>query len=232
MGLIQSRSARRRLGNGRRSVRVIVAAMIVATLASCSGSDGGEASSPGSSAGSAPGAATGNAPGSTGGPAATAAATGVAAPKLAVLASRDAADKETPIRVELNELRVEGRLTKLTFTARNLAPVPPAGRSPDRWQIGAFFNDGINQKNIVDSSYDTFSVDGVYLLDPAAGKRYLAARNATQECVCSGNLASTLVSPGSGAVLTSLYAALPAGVNSVNVFVPGAGSFDGVAVSR
>jgi hypothetical protein len=210
----------------RPATTLLLAAVVVLSslgLAACSGDDDPSPATPtGARASSAAGQ-----------PAATATATAAeTAPPaaLAVLASADGTAKETPLRLEVNELRVEGRVTRLTFTVRNLSPVVP-GQSPDRWQIATFFNDGLNQKKGATPD-DTFSVDGVYLLDSAGGRRYLAARNATQGCVCSGNLAGTLVSAGTGVVLTSVFAALPAGVESVDVVVPGFAPFTKLAVSR
>jgi hypothetical protein len=195
----------------------LLAVTVVLALAACSG-DGDEPSTGGSST-------------RAGAPAGTPAGQPSSAPALAVLASRDAVFQEIPIRVELNELRVEGRVTRLAFTARNLAPVEP-GRTPVRWQIATFFDDGINQTQRAASPDDTYSADGVYLLDGANAKRYLAARNADRGCVCSSALAGAFVSPGSGVVLTSFFAALPAGVTAVDVDVPGFGSFGAVPVSR
>lgn len=202
----------------------LLAALVFLTLAGCSGDD--EPSGDRSSRAPAPTSAGGP----TAGPGGSASAV-PAAPGLAVLASRDASVKELPVRVEVNELRVEGRVTRLTFTARNLEPLVP-GQPAKRWQIAAFFNDGLDQKKAGASPDDTFSVDGVYLLDAAGGKRYLAARNAGQGCVCSGDLSRTFVSPSSGVVLTTLFAALPAGVGAVDVVVPGFGSFNAVPVNR
>ncbi len=230
---VRRRQVRVRPGRVRPGVGLIVTAILALVVAACSGEDGG--SDPGGTRPSAAGqsgsnsGASGSAT-SSGAPATSGSATAGGEASLAVLASRDGTDKETPIRVDLNELRVEGRVTRLTFTARNRAPVVP-GQSPRRWQITTFFNDGINQKTGV-SADDAFSVDGVYLLDPAGAKRYLAARNASNGCVCSGDLGNTFVSPGSGVVLTTLFAALPAGVDSVDVVVPRVGSFNDVAVSR
>ncbi len=34
---------------------------------------------------------------------------------------------------------VEGRLTRLTFTARNQAEPAAAGEVPDKWQVATFF---------------------------------------------------------------------------------------------
>jgi hypothetical protein len=231
MGMVGGRPARPWVGTRRGAgvprgagvLRRAAVLLVVLGLVSCSGDD--EPSQDANPAGTAP-AASGTA-GSTPG-------TGSAvppAPALPVLASRDASVKEIPVRVDLNELLVEGRVTRLTFTARNLEPLVP-GRTPKRWQIAAFFNDGLDQKKTGASPDDTFSVDGVYLVDGAGAKRYLAARNASQGCVCSGDLSRTFVSPSSGVVLTTLFAALPAGVNAVDVVVPGFGSFNGVKVSR
>jgi hypothetical protein len=202
-------------------VGLILAAIVISTVTACSGDDGGTPSTSTSAA-----AAGSVSPAAAGSPSPAAAASA-----LPSLASRDATVHELPVRVDLNELRVEGRLTRLTFTARNLAPTAEPGQAPRRWQIGMFFNDGIYQEPGA-ATDDTFSVDGVYLLDTSGAKRYLAARNAAKGCVCSSNLSSTFVSPGSGVVLTTVFAALPAEVTSVDVVVPGFGSFNGVAVSR
>ncbi|HST84689.1 MAG TPA: hypothetical protein VLL08_23325 [Kineosporiaceae bacterium] len=206
--------------SSQRGSALILAAILISTVAACSGDDGDSPSS--STSASAPISRSSAAAGSP---------SAAAAPALPVLVSRDATVKELPIRVDLNELRVEGRVTRLTFTARNLAPEAVPGRAPRRWQIGTFFNDGINQQTGA-APDDAFSVDGVYLLDAGGAKRYLAARNAAKGCVCSGNLSSTFVSPGSGVVLTTVFAALPTEVTSVDVVVPGFGSFNGLAVSR
>jgi len=197
-----------------RSGQTAMAAAAAALLLAVTGCSGDSGASPPASSGTASGAST-----------ATASAS------LPVLASRDASVKELPVRVDINELRVEGQVTRLTFTARNLAPVV-AGQTSDRWQIGTFFNDGVTQTKSGGAPDDAFSVDGVYLLDSAGAKRYLAARNAAHGCVCSGDLSNTFVSPASGVVLTTLFAALPADVDSVDVDVPGFGSFNGVKVSR
>jgi hypothetical protein len=210
---------------GNRLSAALLAALVVVSLAGCSGDD-----EPGNGTPTGP-AASGSAPGGGGATPGSTASAAPAAPALPVLASRDTSVKEIPIRVEVNELRVEGRVTRLTFTARNLEPLVP-GTAPKRWQIATFFNDGLDQKKAGASPDDSFSVDGVYLLDSAGAKRYLAARNAAQGCVCSGGLSSTFVSPGSGVVLTTVFAALPAGVEQVDVVVPGFGSFNGVKVSR
>lgn len=203
------------MGMVRRLVGLTVAAMLSVALTACSGDDGGSSEAP--TTGSSAGAAIVSAP--------------PGSPALPVLASRDASAKELPIRVDVNELRVEGRVTRLTFTARNLATVEP-GESPDRWQITDFFSDGISQRKEGAAPDDAFSVDGVYLLDSAGAKRYLAARNAAKGCVCSGDLSDTFVSPGTAVVLTTIFAALPEGVDKVDVVVPRVGSFNGVAVSR
>jgi hypothetical protein len=215
-----ARTGVRSTGDLRRSVTVLAAGLVlVSALTGCSGDEekpappNGSATSAGPSAGAGPTASTG--------PAA----------ELPVLVGRDAKVKDVPIRVDLNELTVEGRVTRLTFTARNLAPVVP-GQSSNPWQIATFFNDGLDQKKAAAGPDDAFSVDGVYLVDRAGAKRYLAARNADQGCVCSGNLSNTFVGPSSAVVLTTVFAALPAGVDTVDVVVPGFGPFSAVPVSR
>ena len=150
---------------------------------------------------------------------------------LPVLAAKEKRARSIPLRVSLNELRVTGRLTRLVFTATNL--LEPG--SSNSWQIANSFGDNVSQMRSDDSreyTQDYASVDGVYLIDPAAGKRYLAARTKDGACVCSDNLSSTLVDAGNSIVLNVLFQALPAEVRKIDVYVPGFGTFEDVQVAR
>lgn len=154
------------------------------------------------------------------------------APALPVLASRKSSAGDIPIQVELNQLRVQGRVTELTFTARSLLPEKSTSGASRSWQIANFFSDGVYQQKQGSQSEDSFSVDGVYLLDPVGAKRYLAARTASGGCVCSGDLVGTFVNEEQAVVLATVFSALPANVNVVNVYVPKLGIFEDVPVTR
>ena len=135
------------------------------------------------------------------------------------------------IQVDLNEVRASGLLMQVTFTARNLAPATEPALNPlpdaDKWQIAGSFSDGMS------AGADTAdTADGVYLLDPVNGRRYLPSRTTGGACVCSSGLAASLVRPGGTEVVTATFGAPPAEVTTVDVVVPGTPAFTGVQVSR
>jgi hypothetical protein len=202
----------------------LLAAAALSTAACTSSSSGSSGSATGSSTGTAASAA---------GAAVASASPGAPAPALPVLGGREATVDGTRLRVDLNELRVEGRITRLNFSVNNLDPDPNPGSSSTRFQIAQHLSDGIFQASGQQTAAgDGDSADGVYLVDTVNAKRYLAARTADGSCVCSTDLANQFVDPGHSLVLTVVYAALPAGVTAVDVDVPGFGSFPQVQVSR
>ena len=121
-------------------------------------------------------------------------------------------------------------MTELTLTARNTAVKSEDGGDPS-WQLADVFSDGITQ-NPASMAQDTFSVDGIYLVDGLGAKRYLPARTASGACVCSGDLAPVVLHAGDSVVLTTFFAALPAGIDTVSVSVPRFGTFDGTQITR
>ena len=131
---------------------------------------------------------------------------GAPAPDLPVLGSLTSSDGDTPVQVDLNEVRASGRVLTIVVTARNL--LPDTARS--NWQIADFFSDGIYQKRPDGTPDSGLTADGIYVIDPANAKRYLVARDPQGECVCSQNLASTFVNAGKGVVLTAVLGAPPA----------------------
>jgi hypothetical protein len=144
---------------------------------------------------------------------------------LPVLATHDIGNAGGKASVDLNEVRVTGKVAQVTFTARN-------DDDSHLWDLGGFFADGVIQwtGSAVDQGHvDQFTVDGVYLIDPVGAKRYLAARAADGSCACSDG---PLLDPGGSATLTVLFAAPPAGVDALDVHIPGAAPFTGAPVSR
>lgn len=151
--------------------------------------------------------------------------------ELPVLATRRTAAGDRAIRVDLNQVRASGQVLEVTFTARNTDP--SGSSSNDRWQVSGFFGNGVyDAAGSSFSDADVFSADGVYVIDTVNAKRYLVARDANSVCVCSGNLAGTSIGPGQGVVLTATFRAPPPEVTTVDVAIPHAGTFAGVAVQR
>ncbi len=204
-------------------VRVVVLTLAVlcpAGLAACSGDDNGDGAKP--TAGSSAGTGATPAVGASPSPGATAA-------DLPVLGSRKTTDGSLPLQVDLNEVRVSGQVMTVTYTMRNLLP----GSSPaGRWQIAEFLDDGLSEKLADGSSELGLTSDGVYVVDSAAAKRYLVARDTEGRCVCSSDLSNAFVGPGQGMVLTGVFGAPPASTTKVDVYVPHAGSFPGITISR
>jgi hypothetical protein len=151
--------------------------------------------------------------------------TGAAAPAGL---SRDAAAKQTKLRITLNELHRAGGLVTLNLTFTNLEPPDPAANPG--YQVAGFFDDGDSNgfKGSVSLSLD--SVDGIYLVDNANKKRYPVARDSTRRCVCSAHLEAVFIAPGESTILSATFGAPPADVQAVDVFVPHAGTFHDVPV--
>ena len=154
--------------------------------------------------------------GSTGGPNT---AQGQPAPTgqngLPVLDYRDGFDDSTPVRVELNDVRVRGQILWVTLTARNTST------GSDSWQIADFFG----PSSALDAS-------GIYLVDSVRAKRYLPGENPDGRCLCSTNLGTVFVDPGQGALITVAFAAPPPEVTDLELWMPGLQPFVGVRPGR
>jgi hypothetical protein len=197
---------------GRRVVAVAGAGLL-SVLAACSGGTDDAGAEPAGSAPPAPSQAVASA---------VAASPGATVASLPVLAGRrfeDAAGGDSfTLNLEVNEVRVVGRTTRLTFTVRN---VGPAGS--DNWTPGGIWASG----------HTSWDVSGVYLIDSVNAKRYLVARaGADEDCICTGSLLAADVNPGQGLLLTATYQALPPGVDTIDVSIPRVGVFTGVPVTR
>lgn len=185
----------------------------------------------------APGASTPAAPGASAAPGTSAApstpagsttpAAGGAPSAQAALASKTADVNGTPARIDLLSVRVAGGLTTVELSVTNTGP-------DKTFQVADSFSDKVTQRDqkADGSPSDDDSVDGVYLIDGANAKRYLPARNAQGSCVCSSGLSATFIRPGQTALFSAVFKALPAEMSNVAIYVPHAGTFDGVPVSR
>ncbi|WNB86075.1 hypothetical protein [Cellulomonas sp. ATA003] len=153
---------------------------------------------------------------------------------LPVLGSRETTAGSTPLRVDLNEVAVSGEVMTVLFTVHNLA------EDTDNWQVGQFFDDGTStapldadgERGEETSTLRAFTTDGVTVVDAVNGMAHRAAYDTAGACACSGGLSNTFVGAGTALVLSTSFAAPPEDVDTVTVQIPGAGSFDGVALTR
>lgn len=147
---------------------------------------------------------------------------------LPVIATRKGAPQSTgeSMEVSLNSVVVNGELMTVTFTARSDAS--------DGWFVGTYFYAGNPNGTAVDTALGGFdpNVDGVYVLDPAAKRRYLVARDKDGECVCSSHVGADMIGPGGEVVLEAVFAAPPSSTATVDVVIPKVGTFAKVPVTR
>ncbi len=136
-----------------------------------------------------------------------------AAPVTGIVAGRTIDDSDgRKITVTPVTLKRQGKLTLLEVAARNEDPAERANIADSLRGSGATF-------------------DEVTLVDPANGKRYIVARDSENRCLCTSFVGGVTVQPGGTAILGAYFAAPPENVTSLNVTMPGAGTFTGVPVS-
>lgn len=98
-------------------------------------------------------------------------------------------------------------------------------------QVKDRFNNGIRDTESSQSTADTFSADGVYVVTPEK-KRYLVGRDAEGICACSGNLSNAFVNEKSSMAFSAVFAAPPAEVTTVDVHIPTVGAFTNIELAR
>lgn len=154
---------------------------------------------------------------------ATASSTVSSLPVIATHKGAAWVDGSSP-HVTLNSVVAAAGLLTVTFSVRSDAAEP--------WSVGSYFYSGDPSSSAADRAVGAFEpvVDGVYVLDPRAKKRYLPARDSDGRCVCSSHL-SSLVPPGSAVVLEVVFAAPPAGTRTVDVVIPRVPTFAKVPVT-
>ncbi|CAA9496585.1 MAG: hypothetical protein AVDCRST_MAG30-1676 [uncultured Solirubrobacteraceae bacterium] len=79
------------------------------------------------------------------------------------------------------------------------------------------------------TSYDAF--DGVALIDPQNRKKYLVARDADGECVCTRELSSAFARPDAPISVQATLTAPPPEVKTVDLYVPKVKTFTKVPVA-
>lgn len=136
-----------------------------------------------------------------------------------VVASRTGTYEDATVRYDLLSLRRTGNLATLRFTATNTSP-GTIDDTEHEWTVLSDLGSGTSH----------YSVDGVYLIDPAHSKKYPTATDSADDCVCSSTSGVTIV-PTQTREFSATFAAPPAEVGTVDVYVPGAGTIENVPVS-
>ncbi len=149
-------------------------------------------------------------------------------PEAGGLASRVGQIDGDAVRLNVTELRRSGSTTALTFELA--VEEPRAGEEEPSPTPGDTFDDGLSEAN-GGKGQESWTVDGVSLVDAANRKRYLVARDSEGVCVCDDGLLSISVEPGSPVVLSATFGAPPADVEAVDVVIPKFGTFKDVPLS-
>lgn len=107
--------------------------------------------------------------------------------------------------------------------------------SSENIQVAQMFSDGIRDKGKDGKptalSADTFSADGVFVTT-SEQKRYLVGRGDDGACACSSNLATANVDAGQTMTFSAVFAAPPEEIDSVDIHIPTAGTFENVSLVR
>lgn len=153
----------------------------------------------------------------------------------AVLASRATSYEGTKAKVDLNQVVVTGDVTTITWTLTNLS-----GKDSLQLVGGLYKDTGVFSDRLVatvpgsdkDVENDLRVADGVYLVDTVNKRRYLPARDSAGVCLCSETPRWETLKPEAAMAFSATYRAIPAGVDTVNVAIPGVGTFVNVPVQR
>jgi len=202
-------------------VRAAVLLLAGAVLAGCGGS-GETKTVTRDGAGAAPG------PQTTTGP--EAAASGASGEKGAAaagpaLAGRDGKIDDSPVRLEIAELKRTSGTTALVLRLTTAAD--------NNAQVASTFDDGIYQKSTApdaDTVIGGSTLDGVYLVDGTNRKKYLVGRDAQNLCTCDSDLGRAFVNVDAPLTLSATFGAPPSDVRAVDVFVPRFGTFKDVSL--
>jgi hypothetical protein len=136
-----------------------------------------------------------------------------------VVASRTGGYDDVNARIDLISVRRSGSLATLRFTATNTSSTDPDDYEHE-WRLGTDLGAGPGE----------YAINGIYLVDPAHSKKYPTATDSGDDCVCSST-SGVSIAPSTSREFSATFAAPPADVNAVDVYVPGAGTFENVPVS-
>lgn len=148
---------------------------------------------------------------------------GTPAPAGPALASRQGQVDGQAVLLEIAELKHSGQTA--TLAVRLTTTVD------DRAQVaGTFGNGEFEEISGANSIAGGNTLDGISLIDTRNAKKHLVARDASGQCVCDVDLGSAFVDSDAPLVLSATFAAPPAGVDRMDVFVPKFGTFKDVPV--
>lgn len=150
-----------------------------------------------------------------------------AVPSVAIASKQTSFDRRAAV-ITLNQVVVQDGVTTLTYSVTNESQTESIA-------IRSALNDGTIQRvpgTDKPVRGDIWAADGVYLVDGLNMRRYLPARDSAGICICTGNLHSATIDPGSTMGLTAVFRAIPPEVSAVDVFIPRAGMFTKVPVTR
>lgn len=153
----------------------------------------------------------------------------------AVLASRSTSYDGKKAKVDLNHVVVAGDVTTVTWTLRNPSAKDAILLVGGLYKDTNIFSDGLKATvpgSDADVEGDLRAADGVYLVDTVNKRRYLAARDSAGVCLCSSTPRWESLQPGSSMPFSATYRAIPEGIDTVNVSIPGLGTFVKVPVQR
>lgn len=123
------------------------------------------------------------------------------------------------VRFTLVELRRSGDTVVLNAT------LDRADSGSGSLLVGDAFSDGRSTKGDAPDAFD-----GVTMVDPVGGRRYLVARDSKGACICSNRLRYARVSRAAPVSLQATLTAPPAGVQTIDLSVPGIKTFTSVAI--
>lgn len=135
-----------------------------------------------------------------------------------VLATATGADDSLPLRLELNAVRRQGSTVSITFGVTN--------QGDKRWQVAQFFS-GPGRGDVDTSS----TLAGVSLIDTVNGRRYPVLFGEDGVCACDSDLSGRFVGPGETGRFSALTGAPPREVDTVDVQIPGFGTFSAIPLA-
>jgi hypothetical protein len=142
------------------------------------------------------------------------------------VATRDGSVDQEPVTLSIVSLKRSGATVELTFELS--LDKTASGHA----QVASAFDDGEFEKVTAPGSTDISggdTLDGIYLVDTTDAKKYPVARDSYGQCVCDINLGDTFVDSGAPVFLSATFGAPPS--SSVNVSIPGYGTFANVPIS-
>lgn len=133
-----------------------------------------------------------------------------------VLASATGADGDDALRLDLNAVRRKGKTISITFG------VTP---TDSKWQVSQFFS-GPDREDVE----STHTLAGISVIDTANGRRYPVLFDENGECACDSDLSGRFIDAGETGRFSAITGAPPEDVTTVDVQIPGFGTFSDISI--